>query len=72
VAIVPSRIGSVRRKDPSELQVGIKAAVTRTASVSAPIALVQGRTRAMTVGAQPNQRLKLPAPVLSSAGLHNQ
>jgi len=43
-----------------------------TVPVSAPMALVQGRTRAMTFGAQPNQRLKLTAPALLSSGLHNQ
>ena len=37
--------------------------------VRAPMLLVQGWTRAMTFGAQPNQRLKLPAPLVTGCGL---
>jgi len=47
----------------------MSAAVTRTVPVSAPTVLVQGWTRAMTFGAQPNQRLKLAAPALTACGL---
>jgi hypothetical protein len=38
--------------------------VTKTVPVSAPLVLVQGWTRAMTLGAQPNMRLKLAGAAL--------
>src|SRR5437899_9970985 len=40
----------------------------RAGTVSAPPAQEEGWTRAMTCRAQPNQRLKLPAPVVNESG----
>ena len=58
VTLVGSERRSIRHHIPGATSV----------AVSAPRAPGEGRTRAMTFGAQPNQRLKLAAPVLSRSG----
>ncbi len=47
---------------------GIVTPALRRAALSAPCVPGEGRTRALTCGAQPNQRLKLAAPVPKDFG----